>query len=69
MPHSAAKFANLSSSTPFLYDSFGLHSKLQVQTDSGWIRYDENSQTTIKAACSKGREECALGFQRWGWIF
>lgn len=32
----------------------------QVQTDSGWIRYDENSQTTIKAACSKGREECEI---------
>ena len=33
---------------------------LQVQTDSGWIRYDENAQTTIKAACAKGREEWAL---------
>ena len=31
---------------------------LKVRTDSGWIRYDDEAQTALRAAAEKGQPEC-----------
>ncbi|OLP93061.1 Ubiquitin fusion degradation protein 1-like [Symbiodinium microadriaticum] len=32
----------------------------QVRTDSGWIRYDDEAQTALRAAAEKGQPECEI---------
>ena len=31
---------------------------LKVRTDSGWVRYDDEAQTALRAAAEKGQPEC-----------